>query len=69
MTETTNNFSQNNMLKKIGCKCIVMKIINDLKDIKLLEFIRYNKNYQKIMKKKYYLSNKIKIFMIIKIKF
>ena len=48
------------MLKKIGCKCIVMKIINNLKDIKLLEFIRYNKNYQKIMKKKYYLSNKIK---------
>ena len=44
MSETKNNHNNNGMLIKIRSKYIVMKIFDNLKDIKFLELIRYNKN-------------------------
>ena len=52
MSETKNNHNNNGMLIKIRSKYIVMKIFDNLKDIKLLELLRYNKKYQKLMNKK-----------------
>ena len=52
MSETKNNLNNNGMLIKIKNKYIKMKIFDNLKDIKLLELLRYNKKYQKLMNKK-----------------
>ena len=52
MSETNNNHNNNGMLIKIRSKYIVMKIFDNLKNIKFLELIRYNKKYQNMMKRK-----------------
>ena len=49
MAEANNNFNKNNILKKIKSKYIVMRIFENLKQIKLLDIIHYNKKYQKLM--------------------
>ena len=49
MAETNNNFNKNDVLKKIKSKYIVMRIFENLKQIKLLDIIHYNKKYQKLM--------------------
>ena len=49
MAETNNNLNKNNILKKIKSKYIVMRIFENLKQIKLLDIIHYNKKYQKLM--------------------
>ena len=49
MAEINNNLNKNNILKKIKSKYIVMRIFENLKQIKLLDIIHYNKKYQKLM--------------------
>ncbi len=49
MTEANNNFNKNDILKKIRSKYIIMRIFENLKQIKLLDIIHYNKKYQKLM--------------------
>ena len=49
MAEANNNFNKNDVLKKIKSKYIVMRIFENLKQIKLLDIIHYNKKYQKLM--------------------
>ena len=50
MADTSNNFNQNNSLKKIRSKYILIKIFDNLKENRLLKLINYNKKYQKLMK-------------------
>ena len=50
MAEIKDNFNKNNMLKKIRSKYIVKRIFDNIKQIKLLNIINYNKEYQKLMK-------------------
>ena len=52
MAEIINNLNKNDLLIKIRSKYIVMLIFDNLKDIKLLELLRYNKKYQKLINKK-----------------
>ena len=49
MAEIKNNFNKNDILKKIKSKYIIMRIFENLKQIKLLDIIHYNKKYQKLM--------------------
>ena len=49
MAETNNKFNKINILKKIKSKYIIMRIFENLKQIKLLYIIHYNKKYQKLM--------------------
>ena len=49
MAEINNNLNKNYILKKIKSKYIVMRIFENLKQIKLLYIIHYNKKYQKLM--------------------
>ena len=49
MAEINNNLNENCVLKKIKSKYIVMRIFENLKQIKLLDIIHYNKKYQKLM--------------------
>ena len=49
MAEANNNFNKNDVLKKIKSKYIVMRIFENIKQIKLLDIIHYNKKYQKLM--------------------
>ena len=49
MAEINNNLNKNYILKKIKSKYIVMRIFENLKQIKLLDIIHYNKKYQKLM--------------------
>ena len=49
MAEIKNNFNKNDILKKIKSKYIVMRIFENLKQIKLFDIIHYNKKYQKLM--------------------
>ena len=51
MAKTSNKFNGNNMLIKIRSKYILIKIIENLKENKLLNIIHYNKKYQKLMNK------------------
>ena len=50
MADTSNNFNQNNSLKKIRSKYILIKIFDNLKENRLLKLVNYNKKYQKLMK-------------------
>ena len=50
MADTSNNFNQNNSLKKIRSKYILIKIFDNLKENRLLKLVNYNINYQKLMK-------------------
>ena len=52
MAEIINNLNKNDLILKIRSKYIVMLIFDNLKDIKLLELLRYNKKYQKLINKK-----------------
>ena len=52
MVEIENKYNKNNKLIKIKSKYIVIKIFENLNQHKLLDIIRYNKKYQKMMKKK-----------------
>ena len=47
MDERNNN---TNILSKIRCKYIIIKIFDNIKKRKLLNVINYNKKYQKLMK-------------------
>ena len=49
MAEANNNFNINDILKKIRSKYIIMRIFENLKQIKLLDIIHYNKKCQKLM--------------------
>ncbi len=65
MAEISDNFNKNDMLKKIRSKYIVKRIFDNIKQIKLLNIINYNKEYQKLMKIK--LKDYIKEFSKIEI--
>ena len=52
MTGERNNLNSNDILNKIRCKYIIIQIFNNLRQTKLLDIINYNKQYQKLMKKK-----------------
>ena len=52
MAEANNNFNKNDVLKKIRCKYLKIKIFNNLEQKKLLDLIHYNKRYQKLMIKR-----------------
>ena len=62
MSETIN---KHNNLNKIRSKYIVKRIFDNIKQIKLLNIINYNKEYQKLMKIK--LKDYIEEFLNIKI--
>ena len=49
MSETSNNLNKNDILKKITSKYIIIRIFENLKQIKLLDIIHYNKKYQELM--------------------
>ena len=65
MNKTNINFGNKQMLKMIRSKYIVIKIFDNLEKDKLLNVIRYNKKYQKLMDKT--LNDYIEEFLIIKI--
>ena len=50
MAGINNDFSSNDILKKIRSKYIIMKIFDNLNENKLLNVIHYNTIYQKMMK-------------------
>ena len=65
MNKTNINFGNKQMLKKIRCKYIIIKIFDNLEKDILLNVIRYNKKYQKLMDKT--LKDYIEEFLSIKI--
>ena len=63
MDEIRNSNNKNDKLVKIKSKYIVMKIFENLKEIRLLNIVHYNKKYQQLMKKKLkdYINEYLKI--------
>ena len=53
MSKISNDLKSNKVLNKITSKYIIKRIFDNLNQIKLLELIRYNKQYQKLMNKKF----------------
>ena len=52
MTGVKNNINNNDALKKIRSKYIIMKIFDNLSKNKFMNIIRYSKKYQKLVNKK-----------------
>jgi len=63
MNEIRNSNNKSDKLVKIKSKYIVMKIFENLEEIRLLNIVHYNKKYQKLMKKKIkdYINEYLKI--------
>ena len=49
MAQINNDYNQNDNLTKIRSKYIIIKIFDNLEQNKLLNIIKYNKQYQKLM--------------------